>query len=401
MKQALELKAERWFRGDIFIWSIFVGLIIASLLAVYSSTHHLAYKLHGGNTEWHLMRHSVFVMIGCAVLYGAYRMPHTRFAKVAPYLLLLSIGLLVLTLAFGIDINHARRWLEIPVIGVRFQPSDVAKIALILYLARALAGMQDHMHDGAKIFWRIVFPVLLVCALIAPNDLSTAGMLGITCFGLMFIARLPFKWIGTFVGLVLLMVGAMYAVWLVAPESVRFATWFSRVGDFIAGDGGYQVDQAKIAIANGNVLGLGAGRSTQRNFLPTPYADFIYAIICEEYGLIGGGLILMAFLLLFIRACRLLTKSTKLFGALLACGLSLLLVAQALANIAVSVNLVPVTGLTLPLVSLGGTSLVFSCLAIGMILSVSRQTERPKKLRGTSKVSSEGKGSGGLQVSAA
>ncbi len=381
MKQAFQLTAQKLFRGDIFIWSIFFSLMLASVLAVYSSTYHLAYKLHGGNTEWLLMRHSVFIMVGFAALYAAYATPHARFAKMAPYVLLASIGLLVTTLVFGIEINDAKRWLEVPVFGIRFQPSDVAKIALILYLARALAGMQAHMHDSRKIFWRIVFPVLLVCALIAPNDLSTAGMLGLTCFGMMFIARLPIGWIGTFVGLVVLLVGVMYAVWLIAPDSVRFATWFSRVGDFVAGEGGYQVDQAKIAIANGSVLGQGPGGSTQRNFLPTPYADFIYAIICEEYGLLGGGFILVAFLFLFIRACRLLTKSTKLFGALLACGLSLLLVSQALANIAVSVNLVPVTGLTLPLVSLGGTSLVFSCLAIGMILSVSRQTERPKAKR--------------------
>ncbi len=399
MKQTLQFQAQKWFRGDIFIWSIFVTLMIASVLAVYSSTHHLAYKLHGGNTEWLLMRHSVFIMVGCAALYLAYSTPHARFAKMAPWVLIISIALLVITLVFGIEINDAKRWLEVPFFGIRFQPSDVAKIALVLYLARALAGMQEHMKDSRKIFWRIVFPVLLVCALIAPNDLSTAGMLGLTCFGMMFIARLPFGWIGTFVGLVLFLIGAMYAVWLVAPDSVRFATWFSRVGDFVAGEGGYQVDQAKIAIANGSILGVGPGSSTQRNFLPTPYADFIYAIICEEYGLVGGGLILLAFLFLFIRACRLLTKSTKLFGALLACGLSLLLVSQALANIAVSVNLVPVTGLPLPLVSLGGTSLVFSCLAIGMILSVSRQTERPKPVRKAK--ASTGDGAADLQVSAA
>ena len=375
MKQALALQAQRMFRGDIVIWSVFFALVIASVLAVYSSTNLLAYKLHGGNTEWLLMRHTVFLLIGGVTLYAAYATPHARFGRLAPFALVLAVGLLLLTAAFGIEINDARRWLEVPLIGVRFQPSDVAKIALVLYLARALAGMQDRMHEGRRVFWRVVFPVLLVCGLIAPNDLSTAVMLGGTCFGLMFIARLPLKWIGVFVGGVVLLGMLLFVLWSVAPDAVRFGTWFTRVGDFLAGEGGYQVDQAKIAIANGEVFGLGAGRSTQRNFLPTPYADFIYAIICEEYGLLGAGVILGAFLLLFIRACRLLTRSNKLFGALLACGLSLLLVGQALANIAVSVNLVPVTGLPLPIVSLGGTSLVFSCLAIGMILSVSRHTE--------------------------
>ena len=375
MQAILALNAQRVFRGDIVIWSVFFGLVVASVLAVYSSTNLLAYKLHGGNTEWLLLRHTAFIAIGACVLYAAYATPHARFGRLAPYALVLAVALLLLTSLFGIEINDARRWLEVPLIGVRFQPSDVAKIALVLYLARALAGMQDRMHEGRRVFWRVVFPVLLVCGLIAPNDLSTAVMLGGACFGLMFIARLPLKWIGVFVGGVAVLGVLLFVVWSVAPDAVRFGTWFTRVGDFLAGEGGYQVDQAKIAIANGEVFGLGAGRSTQRNFLPTPYADFIYAIICEEYGLVGAGLVLGAFLLLFIRACRLLTRSSKLFGALLACGLSLLLVGQALANIAVSVNLVPVTGLPLPLVSLGGTSLVFSCLAIGMILSVSRSTE--------------------------
>lgn len=381
--QTLALQAKRLFRGDIVIWSIFFALVVASVLAVYSSTNLLAYRLHDGNTEWLLLRHLGFLVIGGAILYGAYVTPHKRFAQLAPWGLVLSVCLLLLTLAFGIEINDARRWLEVPLVGVRFQPSDVAKIALVLYLARALSGMQDRMHESGKVFRRVVLPVLIVCGLIAPNDLSTAVMLGAACFGLMFIARLPLRWIGVFVVGVLALFALLFMVWSVAPDAVRFGTWFTRVGDFVAGEGGYQVDQAKIAIANGEVFGLGAGRSTQRNFLPTPYADFIYAIICEEYGLLGAAAILVAFLMLFIRACRLLTRSDKLFGALLACGLSLLLVGQALANIAVSVNLVPVTGLPLPLVSLGGTSLIFSCLAIGMILSVSRATEtRAAKRKG-------------------
>lgn len=380
MKQVLELKATQMFRGDFAIWSIFAALVIASWLAVYSSTGWLAYKLHEGNTEFLLYKHSFFLLLGCLVLFLAYKIPYQRFGQVAPWLLLFSVVLLITTSIFGIEINHARRWLEVPVLGFRFQPSDIAKIALLIYLARALSGLQDQIRDGKKIFWRVVFPVLVVCALIAPSDLSTAAMLGISCFALMFIARLPMKYVSLFL-LGLVVVGAtLYGIWLVAPESVRFGTWFTRIADFQSGEGGYQVDQAKIAIANGHYFGLGPGGSLQRNYLPTPYADFIYAVICEEYGLFGGLFILSLFIFLFIRTCRLLTRSTKLFGALLACGLSLMLVLQALANIAVSVNLVPVTGLTLPIVSMGGTSLVFSCLAIGIILSVSRHTEAPRKL---------------------
>ena len=396
MKQALALRAQQLFRGDIVIWTILFALVMASVLAVYSSTGLLAYKLHGGNTESLLLRHLLFLGLGGGLLYLAYWTPHKRFSALAPWLLVLSVALLLLTAAFGIEINNARRWLEVPLIGVRFQPSDIAKIALVLYLARALSVMQDRMHESRKVFTNVVAPVLLVCGLIAPSDLSTALMLGLTCFGLMFIARLPLKWIAAFVGGAALLAVLLFMIWTLFPEAVRFDTWSTRITEFATGDGGYQVNQAKIAIANGEFFGQGAGYSTQRNFLPTPYADFIYAIICEEYGLVGASAILGAFLLLFLRTCRLLTRSSKLFGALLACGLSLLLVSQALANIAVSVNVVPVTGLTLPLVSLGGTSLVFSCLAMGMILSVSRATEAQAERKKQSR-----KATGGTQTEAA
>ncbi len=381
MKQSMQLALSQRFRGDMVIWSIFAVLAVASILAVYSSTGSLAVKHHEGNTEHHLVRHAASMVIGIALLYLAYLMPYGRFKQMAPWLLLAAIATLVVTMLFGVEINDARRWIEVPIVGVRFQPSDFAKIALVLYLARALSSIQERISDGKQIFWKVVFPVLVVCGLIAPSDLSTAAMLGITAFSIMFIARLPYKYIGMFIGGVLLLVGAMYLIWLVEPDANRFGTWFSRINDFVAGEGGFQVDQSKIAIANGHIFGSGPGSSVQRNYLPTPYADFIYAIVCEEYGLIGAGIIISLYLLLFIRTCRLLTRSNKLFGALLACGLSLMLVLQALANIAVAVNLVPVTGLTLPIVSLGGTSLVFSCIAFGMILSVSRFTESDHQQR--------------------
>ena len=192
---------------------------------------------------------------------------------------------------------------------------------------------------------------------------------------MLFVGRLPLKYIGYFIGAGLVIFALLIVIGHLAPDAVRVGTWTSRISDFVHGEGGYQVQQAKIAIANGEYFGEGMGKSVQRNYLPTPYADFIYAIICEEYGLFGAGLLIAMFIWLFLRTCRLLTRSSKLFGAMMACGLALLLVMQALANIAVSVDMVPVTGLPLPIVSMGGTSLVFSCLAFGMILSVSRFVE--------------------------
>ena len=367
--------ALRYLRGDTTIWFIFFGLIICSILAVYSSTGLLAYKLYSGNTEYLLAKHVGLLAVGLGVAYLAYRTPYQRFSALAPWMLILSMALLLLTLFFGIEINDARRWLQLPLVGVRFQPSDFAKIGIIVYLARALSSVQDRIKAGKGLMVPVVWPVVLVCALIAPSDLSTALMLFATCWVLMFIGRLPAKYLLGFVAAGLVMFALLIVIGSIAPDLVRVETWSSRMQEFLAGEGGYQVQQAKIAIANGEVFGVGMGKSMQRMWLPTPYADFIYAIICEEYGLLGAGIVILMFIWLFIRTCRLLTRSTKLFGAMMACGLSLLLVMQALANIAVSVHLVPVTGLPLPIVSMGGTSLVFSCLAFGIILSVSRHIE--------------------------
>ena len=373
--------ALRYLRGDTTIWFIFFGLIICSILAVYSSTGLLAYKLYSGNTEYLLAKHVGLLAVGLGVAYLAYRTPYQRFSALAPWMLILSMALLLLTLFFGIEINDARRWLQLPLVGVRFQPSDFAKIGIIVYLARALSSVQDRIKAGKGLMVPVVWPVVLVCALIAPSDLSTALMLFATCWVLMFIGRLPAKYLLGFVAAGLVMFALLIVIGSIAPDLVRVETWSSRMQEFLAGEGGYQVQQAKIAIANGEVFGVGMGKSMQRMWLPTPYADFIYAIICEEYGLLGAGIVILMFIWLFIRTCRLLTRSTKLFGAMMACGLSLLLVMQALANIAVSVHLVPVTGLPLPIVSMGGTSLVFSCLAFGIILSVSRHIEGTGRLK--------------------
>ena len=373
--------ALRYLRGDTTIWFIFFGLIICSVLAVYSSTGLLALKLHGGNTEYLLFKHLGLLTVGLGVAYLAYRTPYQRFSALAPWMLVVSLVLLVLTILFGIEINDARRWLQLPILGVRFQPSDFAKIGIIVYLARALSSAQDRIKAGRGLMAPVVLPVVLVCGLIAPSDLSTALMLFATCWVLMFIGRLPAKYLFGFVAAGLVMFALLIVIGTIAPDLVRVETWASRMQEFLGGEGGYQVQQAKIAIANGEFVGVGMGKSVQRMWLPTPYADFIYAIICEEYGLIGAAVVIAMFVWLFLRTCRLLTRSTKLFGAMMACGLSLLLVMQALANIAVSVHLVPVTGLPLPIVSMGGTSLVFSCLAFGIILSVSRHIEGQGRLK--------------------
>jgi len=299
-----------------------------------------------------------------------------KYSRSAPVLLVVSIPLLVYTIAFGADINEARRWISLPFVGITFQTSDFAKLALIIYVARAISSKQDYIKDFQSAFVPIIVPVLIICGLIAPADLSTAIMLFFTCILMMFVGRVAVQYIAllfllgvvVFAGLILL--GEFF------PEVVRSETWVNRVREFVdKPDGAYQVQQAKIAIANGKWFGEGPGNSIQRNYLPYSYADFIYAIIVEEYGILGGTLIILLYVLLFFRATRLVTKSPKAFGAMLVIGLSVSLIMQAFVNIAVAVHLVPVTGVTLPMLSMGGTSVLFTCISFGIILSVSKYIE--------------------------
>jgi cell division protein FtsW len=363
-------------RGDRSIWAVAAVLALFSLLGVYSSTGSLAYLRQGGDTEAYLFRHSVILLGGFALAYVVHMMNHNVFSRFAPYMLMVAIPLLLYTLVFGVNINDARRWIEVPVIGVTFQTSDFAKMALILYMARVIAAKQDKINDLQAAFVPIIVPVAIVCGLIAPADLSTAMLLFFTCVGMMFVGRTPLAYIGALIlaGVVVFLL--LIAIGNVFPEYVRVETWVSRIRDFTGAEGaGYQAEQAKIAIANGEWLGLGPGNSIQRNFLPSPYSDFIYSIICEEYGIIGGFLLVVMYMVLFFRVTRLVTKSPKAFGAMLALGLTISMTLQAYINIAVAVNLVPVTGVTLPMVSMGGTSTMFTCIAFGIILSVSRFVE--------------------------
>jgi len=366
-------------RGDRMVWAILVLLGLFSLLAVYSATGTLAYRERGGNTESYLFKHGIILMGGLVITYFCHLLHYRRYMNWAPILLPIALILLAYTLVLGTDINQARRWIMIPIVGISFQTSDFAKLALIIYVARAISSKQDYIKDFQSAFVPIIVPIVLVCGLIAPADLSTAIIVFITCLFMMFVGRVAMKYIG----LLLLAGGIMFAFLLLLgrsfPEYVRVQTWESRMQQFIApsetGEDTYQIDQAKIALANGGWTGVGPGNSTQRNYLPYAHADFIYAIICEEYGVIGGAVIIGLYLLLFFRVTRLITKSPKAFGAMVALGLSLIIIIQAFFHVGINVNLLPVTGLTLPLISMGGTSLLFTCVAFGIILSVSKYIE--------------------------
>lgn len=363
-------------KGDKMIWLIVLFLSVFSILAVYSSINTLAFKYHDGNTEYYLIKHFSLMVFGFVLMYLSHLANYRVYSRIAQLLLIISIPLLLFTLFFGSDINDARRWITVPGINLSFQTSDLAKLALIMFVARYLSKNQKVIKDFRTGFLPIILIVTVVCGIIAPADLSSAAILFLTCMLLMFIGRVAIKYLFATVGAGVVAIAFIVLLAYSFPEVGRLGTWKSRVEAFFDGDEvSYQVQQSKIAIADGGLFGKGPGNSTQRNFLPHPYSDFIYSIILEEYGLVGGTLILLLYLVFLYRVIRIVIKSPGTFGALLAAGLALSLVIQALVNMAVAVNLLPVTGLTLPLISMGGTSLWFTSIAIGIILSVSRFIE--------------------------
>lgn len=370
-------KFQKYFKGDPTIWIVILILGIFSLLTVYSATGTLAYKKMGGNTFYYLLKHSFFLMGGIGFTWLIHTIHYKYYYTLSQILLILSIPLLLWTLARGASLNEASRWISVPVIGLTFQTSDFAKFALIMYVARLLANKQDEIKDFKKAFWPVLWPVIAVCGLILPANFSTAAIVFATCVILMFIGRISLKYLSIFGALGVTAIAIFIIVALNMPDSGRVGTWKRRIENYVSGDdkGNFQVNQAKIAIVTGGIIGKGPGNSLQRNFLPHPYSDFIYAIIIEEYGLVGGIIVLMLYIILLVRAGKIVRKCERTFPAFLVIGITISLVFQALINMAVAVNLFPVTGQTLPLVSMGGTSILFTCIGLGIILSVSRIVE--------------------------
>ncbi|RFS24542.1 cell division protein FtsW [Chitinophaga silvatica] len=365
-------------KGDKVIWTIVLFLSLVSLLAVYSATGSLAYRERGGHTEYYLLKQLSVLVMGLVIIYFAHRVNYTIYSRVAQIGFLLSIPLLMYTLAFGSNINEASRWIRLPIINLTFQTSDVGKLAIFMYVSRQLSRRQHLINDFKKGFLPIIAPVVLICFLIMPANMSTALLLGASCMILCFIGRVPIRFLASMIAAGVVMVALLFLVAKVTGLEMRTKTWEKRIDNFLHGDHTetpYQVQQANIAIAGGGFLGKGPGNSTQRNFLPHAYSDYIYATIIEEYGMFGAFLILAAYLILLLRSIRIYRRCPYAFGAFLAVGLSVTLVIQALTNMAVNVQLFPVTGVTLPLVSMGGSSVLFTSMAIGIILSVSRNVE--------------------------
>lgn len=372
----------RNIKGDKVIWVVVILLSVVSLLSVYSSTGTLAYRYQSGNTEYYMIKHFLILLFGFVLMYAAHLVKYTYYSRIFQVALYIAVPLLVLTFFVGLNLNEARRVLPLP-LNLTFQTSDLAKLTLVIYLARLLTKKQSEIKGFTSAFVPLMLPVLIVCGLILPENFSTATLLFVTCLVLMFIGRVNLTYILSLVGIGIVTLTIFIVILYNMPgeKQGRLWTWKNRIENFVNQDinseSNYQVEQSKIAIASGGFIGKGPGNSTQRNFLPHPYSDFIFAIIVEEYGLLGGSFIVLLYLILFFRAVKIVSKIPQNFGAFLTIGVSFNLVLQAMINMAVAVNLLPVTGQPLPLVSMGGTSIWFTSLSIGIILSVSKEIHNP------------------------
>ncbi len=370
-------------KGDRVIWMVALFLCTISVLAVYSAVSSLVWKAEGGSSAGVLVKHVFMLGLGLACMYATHLLPLTVFSRIGQLMIWVVIPLLVFTLFFGSNINNADRWIRIPGIGVTFQTSDLAKLVLIIYVARQLTVKRQMLHDFKKGVLPIVLPIAAVCALVLPANFSTAALIGFVCFLMLVFGGVPwkhlFKLIGAGVGIIVLII----AVGELGPEKIlpRYSTWKNRlIGKEVqAGaidDSKYQIELAQYAIYEGGIIPKGPGSGTSRNFLPHPYSDMIYAFIIEEYGsILGGAMVMLMYVIFLFRVIRISIRSPKYFGGLTALGLGLVISIQAFINMGVAVNLFPTTGQPLPMVSMGGTSIVFVAIMFGVILSISKMSE--------------------------
>lgn len=370
-------------RGDKTIWAIIILLALISFLPVYSSSTNLVYVIGNGTTIGHLIKHTIHVLFGFGIIFWFHKMPFHYFKAFSIFGIPLVALLLVYTLFKGTEIDgaNASRWIQIPFVGVSFQTSTLAFIVLMIYVARYLAKVHDKEYTFKDSFIELWLPVGTILVLILPANFSTTALIFAMICMLIFIGQYPLKYLSYVLGFGMATLLLFLLLAKAFPENnffSRVSTWEKRIERFTndsSNEDDYQIKQAKIAIASGGLIGLGAGKSVQKNFLPQSSSDFIFAIIVEEWGLLGALIIMGLYLLLLIRFVINAQKATNLFGKLLIIGLGFPIIFQALVNMGVAVELLPVTGQPLPLISSGGTSIWMTCIAIGIILSVTKKEE--------------------------
>jgi len=372
-------------QGDSVIWAIIGVLAIFSFLPVYSASSNLAYLYGDGNTFKFLAKHFAHLVLGFGILYGVHKIPYHYFRGLSMIALPIVVVLLLITMAQGTTIGgaNASRWIRVPLVGVTFQTSTLAAVVLMTYVARYLSTIESKLISFKETLLPLWLPVFLIIGLILPANFSTAAIIFAMVVLLVFIGGYPFRYLAIILttGLLLLSLFVLSAKAFPDVFPNRVDTWISRVASFVDKtdkDADYQIIKAKTAIASGGITGLGPGKSVQKNFLPQSSSDFIYAIIVEEFGLLGALVVMVVYLLLLFRLVVVAHKSSSMFAKLLVIGVGLPVVFQALVNMAVAVELFPVTGQTLPLISSGGTSIWMTCLALGIVLSVSAKREVEK-----------------------
>lgn len=361
------------------MWGLIALFMFVSLLSVYSASVGVAYSSHHGNTFYFLRTQFTMLFIGLMIIVITHWIPYIKYMQFATIGLVVSLGLLAVTLVAGVSINEASRWLVIPVVGIRIQTSDLAKVALVIYLARGLTVYQHELNNFTTVTMKLGLPIAAVCVLIMPENLSTAVMIAGISIIVLYIGRVPVKFLLAYAGLGLAAIILMATLlMIVKKDDNRVKVWKARIETFFSGesnpDADYQANQAKIAISTGKLFGKLPGGSTQRNMLPQSNSDFIYAIIVEEYGLFGGTIIIFCYLALMYRGIQIARKCDYAFPTLMVLGLTVMIVFQAFANMLVAVGLFPVTGQTLPMISWGRTSVFVISFSLGAILSVSRVT---------------------------
>lgn len=374
----------RHIKGDRTIWAIVAILAVFSFMPVYSASTNLVYVVGQGSTIGYLVKHMVLLIMGFSIIYFIHKIPYRYFSGGSVIMLPVVFVLLIYTLSQGTTIGgaNASRWIRIPFIGIGFQTSTLAGLVLMIYVARYLAKNKEKTITFKESLWQLWLPVGLILMLILPANFSTTAIIFFMIIVLSFIGGYPLKYIGYILGTGILALTLFVLVAKAFPDAMpnRIQTWQSRIENFSKdGAENYQVEKAKTAIATGGVLGKGPGKSVQKNFLPQSSSDFIYAIIVEEYGLLGALLIVFVYFLLLFRIFITVRKSNTIFGSLLVIGVGLPIIFQACINMAVASNILPVTGQTLPLISSGGTSIWMTCIALGMILSVSASKDETEE----------------------
>ena len=397
----METLFKKYLKGDTTLWVVFIALCILSVIEMYSASSTLAYK--AANHTAPLLRHVGFLGGGILIVFVMHMIPY-RFIRIFSYLgLVVSATLLVFVLFKGHSENDAARWLVIG--GVQFQPSELAKLSVIIVAADLISRIRDNAKEEWIYFRNTIIMLIIICGLIFLENFSTAFILFMVVFIMMFIGRISFKYLGSFAAILIITLVIGYGAIKTIPESSmpktfkRTYTWVARIerhfdkdakeSKYVINDKNRQEIYGQIAIARGGVFGVLPGNSVERDFLPQAYSDFIYSIIVEELGLIGGIVVIILYLILLFRAGRIAMNCSSVFPAILVIGLSLMIVIQTFVNMSVATSLIPVTGQPLPLISRGGTSILITCIYFGVILGITRQIKSEQEPADESYVSNE------------